>query len=160
MSNPMTSIGIVHTVLSVIPVVAGLWCLVRDRRIDPATAAGKLYVAGLVLSVVSSFPLHWFNPAHALGIVSLIAAFGGMLAPGLSFLGKARPYLAAFGLSFSFFLLNIPAVNETLSRLPPSNPIGNGPESAPVQHTLLAWAVIFVIGAIAQQWMVYREQRR
>ena len=160
MANPMSGIGIVHTILSIIPVVAGVWCFVRYRRIAPASTAGKVYLVSLVLSVVTSFPLHWFNPAHGLGIVSLLAAFGGVLVPSLTFLGKLRPYLAALGLSFSFFLLNIPAIDETLSRLPPSNPIGNGPESAPVQNSLMAWAAVFVLCAIAQQWMIYREQKR
>ena len=159
MASHLSTLGIVHTALSLIPVVTGIWCFARDRKINPSTSLGKTYLAGLTASVVTSFGLNWFNAGHALGIVSLIAAFGGLLIVHLSFLGRLRPHLSALGLSLSFFLLNIPGINETLSRLPPSNPIGQGPESAPVQMTLAAWAVIFVIGAIAQQWMIYRQQK-
>ena len=149
MASPMTTIGIVHTLLSLAPVIAGLWCFFRQGKIDPNSSAGKVYLIGLVLSVFSSFALHWFTPIHALGIVSLLAAFGGWWVLSLS----------AFGLSFSFFLLNIPAINEGLSRLPPSNPIGAGPESPPVQHALMIWTAVFVIGAIAQQLMIHRQQK-
>ena len=160
MANPMSTIGIVHTLLSLPPVIAGLWCFFKQGKIDPSSGAGKVYLIGLVLSVFTSFPLHWFNPAHGLGIVSLLAAFGGWLLLGMSWLGRARPYLSAFGLSFSFFLLNIPAINESLSRLPPSNPIGAGPESPQVQQALMIWALVFVIGTIVQQLMIHRQQKR
>ena len=159
MASPMTTIGIVHTLLSLPPVIAGLWCFFRQGKIDPKSRAGKVYLTGLVLSVFSSFALHWFTPIHALGIVSLLAAFGGWWVLGVSALGRARPYLSAFGLTFSFFLLNIPAINESLSRLPPSHPIGAGPTSPPVQHALMIWTAVFVIGAIAQQLMIHRQQK-
>ena len=103
MASPMTTIGIVHTLLSLPPVIAGLWCFFRQGKIDPNSRAGKVYLTGLVLSVFSSFALYWFTPIHALGIVSLLAAFGGWWVLGVSPLGRARPYLSAFGLTFSFF---------------------------------------------------------
>lgn len=163
MANPLSTLGIIHTVISLPAVIAGIYCFIKYRRIDVSTNAGKLYIASLVLTSLTSFGLSstgGFSSGHVIAILAMVAAFGGMLAPKLSFFGKLRPHLAAFGLTSSYFLLNVPAINETLSRLPPSNPIGQGPESAPVQMTIMAWLALYVIGTILQQVMIRKQQKR
>ncbi len=157
MTNPLSLLGVVHTLVSLAPIVAGLYGFARYRAIEPATRSGKVYLAGLALSVFTSFGLSstgGFNPGHALGILALLAAFGSLLIPRLSFLGRLRPYLAAFGLSFSFFLMLIPGIAETLTRLPPAHPLANGPQSSVVRFTLLAWVVIFIVGCVLQAWAI------
>lgn len=154
MTHPLSTLGAVHTALSLIPVLAGLCGFVRFRKIDPATSAGKTYLAGLALSVLTSFGLSstgGFNPGHALGILALLSAFGGgLLVPHLAFLGRMRPYLAAFGLSFSFFLLMVPGINETLTRLPTNQPLASGPQSAVVMAALSTWILVFLAGFTLQ----------
>jgi hypothetical protein len=160
MANPLSVLGEIHTAISLVPVAAGLYSLVRYRSIAPTTVAGKTYLAGLTLSVLTSFGLSstgGFNPGHALGIVALLAAALAILAGRTAFLGRLRPYLQAFGLSFTYFLLWVPGINETLSRLPPSHPIGNGPDSPPVQTALLIWVILFAIGSLAQAWLIHRR---
>ncbi len=158
MPHPLSTLGIAHTVISVVPVLAGLQSFVRFRAIEPATRAGKIYLAGLALSVLTSFGLSstgGFNPGHALGILALLAAFGGgLLVPRLSPLGRLRPYLATFGLSFSFLLLLVPGTNETLTRLPAAHPLASGPQSPLVLAALAGWALLFVVGFIAQSWSI------
>jgi len=157
MPNPISFLGAIHTVISLVPVFAGIVSFARYREIDPAAGAGKLYLAGLLVSVLTSFGLSstgGFNPGHALGILSLLAAFGGLLVPRLSFLGRLRPYLSAFGLSFSFFLLMVPGISETLRRLPASHPLADGPQSPVVLGTLLAWLVTFIVGFALQAWLI------
>lgn len=162
MTSPLSPLGIAHTAISLLPVAAGIHGFVRHRMIEPASRSGRVYLAGLVLSVFTSFGLSssgGFNAGHALGILALLAALGSLLVPRLSFLGRARPYLAAFGGSFSFFLLLVPGIAETLSRLPPAQPWADGPQSPLVRATLLAWVVTFVAGFAAQVWMI-RSRRR
>jgi len=156
MPNPISLLGAAHTVISLVPVVAGLYGFARYRAIVPAARSGRVYLAGLVLSVLTSFGLSssgGFNPGHALGILALLAAFGSLLAFRLQFLGWLRPYLAVFGLSFSFFLTLVPGITETLTRLPAASPLADGPESVVVRFVLLAWAAIFVVGFALQVWM-------
>jgi hypothetical protein len=88
------------------------------------------------------------------GILALLAAFGSLLVPRLSILGKLRPYLATLGRSFSFFLLLVPGIAETLTRLPAAHPLAEGPQSALVRSTLLAWIVIFIVGFAFQAWAI------
>ena len=59
----------------------------------------------------------------------------------------------------SFFLLLVPGINETLTRLPVAHPLAAGPASPVVRGALAAWLGIFVLGATLQLlWM--RSQRR
>jgi hypothetical protein len=153
MPHPLSALGVVHTALSVIPLAAGFYGFARYRAIEPNSRSGRLYLAGLALSVFTAFGLSstgGFNPGHALGILALLVVLGALLAPRLSFLGRARPYLSTLGLSFSFFLLMVPGINETLTRLPAAHPLADGPESPLVQTALLVWLAIFVVGYLLQ----------
>lgn len=162
MPTPLSVLGIVHTAISLVPVVAGVYSFAKYRSIQPATRSGKVYLGGLLLAVLTAFGLSstgGFNPGHALGILALLAVSGSLLIPRLSFLGWARPYLATFGLSFSFFLTLVPGINETLTRLPAGQPLASGPEHPLVQGTLLAWVVIFLAGFVFQAWTLRAQKQ-
>jgi hypothetical protein len=149
MAHPLSILGIVHTAISLAPFAAGLYGFARHGKIDPATRAGQVYGLGMVASVLTSFGLSstgGFNPGHALGLLALLAVAAGTLAPRIAALGRAASYIQTMAMSFSFLLLMVPGTNETLSRLPVGHPIGNGPDSAPVQRALLAVFLLFVIG--------------
>lgn len=161
MTTALSLIGVVHTAISLVPVAAGLYGFARYRAIDPATRSGRVYLVGLALSVLTAFGLSstgGFNPGHALGILALLAAFGSLLVPRLAVLGRLRPYLATLGLSFSFFLLLVPGIAETLTRLPAAHPLADGPASPLVRSTLLAWVVIFVVGFALQGWTIHSRR--
>lgn len=155
MPHPLSALGVIHTAVSLLPIVAGLYGFVRHRAIDPAMRAGKLYLLGLVLSVATSFTVSstgGLNPGHAFGVIVLLIAFGGVLAARLRFLGRAARYLSTFALSFSFLLSLVPGVNETLTRIPVAHPIAAAPMAPVVLQTLLGCFVVFVLGFIAQCW--------
>lgn len=155
MPHPLSALGVIHTAVSLLPIVAGLYGFVRHRAIDPATRAGKVYLLGLVLSVATSFTVSstgGLNPGHAFGVIVLLVAFGGVLAARLRFLGRAARYLSTFALSFSFLLSLVPGVNETLTRIPVAHPIAAAPMAPVVLQTLLGCFVVFVLGFIAQCW--------
>jgi len=162
MPHPLSALGAVHTIISLVPFAAGLYSFVRYRAIGPARRSGRIYLGGIALSVLTSFGLSstgGFNAGHALGILALLIVGGALLVPRLSFLGNARTYLAQLGFSFSFFLLLVPGINETLTRLPVAHPLATGPASPVVRGALAAWLGIFVLGATLQLlWM--RSQRR
>lgn len=163
MAHPLSAFGAFHTALSLIPLVAGLVAFKRHGKIDPGTGAGKVYWIGMAASVVTAFGLSstgGFNPGHALGIVALLVMLGGTLAPRLAFLGRAAKYIQVGLMSFSFLLLMIPGTNETLSRLPAGHPIGNGPDSPPVQMALAGVFALFLLGTIYQMVQLRRRALR
>ena len=153
MPHPISALGAGHTLVSLVTFAAGLYSFARYQKIDNATRAARIYVAGMVISVFTSFGLSstgGFNAGHALGILALIAISGGLLVPRIEALGRARPYLAQFAFSFSFFLLLVPGINETLTRLPIGHPLADGPASPLVRGSLAAWLGIFVLGSALQ----------
>lgn len=54
MANPMSTLGIIHTAISVIPVVAGLYSFSKYGAIVPKSDAGRIYLVTIALSVVTS----------------------------------------------------------------------------------------------------------
>ncbi|OEZ00993.1 MULTISPECIES: hypothetical protein [Stenotrophomonas] len=162
MAQPLSVLGALHTAISLVPVIAGLYGFARHGTIDPARRSGKLYLGGLVLAVASSFTVSstgGLNPGHAFGIVVLLVAFGGLLVNRLRFFGRLRPYLSTFALSLSFLLGLVPAINESLTRLPVSHPLASAPMAPVVLQSLLGCLVVFVIGFAAQCWMLRARSR-
>ncbi|MCF7751025.1 hypothetical protein KQ945_09735 [Bacillus subtilis subsp. subtilis] len=162
MSHSLSPLGVLHTALSLLPLAAGIYGFIRHRGIDPSTRSGKVYLWGLVLSVLSAFGVSstgGLNPGHAFGVVILLIAAGGVLVPRLRFLGRLRPYLAAFALSFTFLLSLVPGTNETLTRLPVSHPLAQAPMAPVVLGTLLVWLLLFVVGFALQCWHIRSRSR-
>ncbi|HHA2821540.1 TPA: hypothetical protein ACOFCQ_004143 [Stenotrophomonas maltophilia] len=163
MSHPLSTLGVVHTAVSLLPVLAGAYGFIRHRAIDPATCSGKLYLWGLLLSVATSFTISstgGLNPGHAFGVIVLLVAFGGVVLARLRWLGRAACYLSTFALSFSFLLSLVPGVNETLTRLPVGHPVAAAPLAPVVLKVLLCCAVVFVIGFAAQCWRIHARNSR
>lgn len=153
MPHPISSLGAGHTIVSLVTVAVGLYSFARYQKIDSTTRSAKIYLAGMVVSVFTSFGLSstgGFNAGHALGILALLAILGGVFVPRINALGRARPYLSQFAFTFSFFLLLIPGINETLTRLPVGHPLANGPQSPIVLGSVAAWLSIFVLGSVLQ----------
>lgn len=160
MANPLSTLGIIHTAISLAPVVAGLYGFARYGAIVPETRSGKIYLATIIVAVLTSAGLSstgGFNAGHALGIVTLLVIGGSLVIERLALFGRLRPYLATLGLSFSYFLLIVPAIAETLKRLPASQPLASGPESPIVQTTLLVWLVIFLSGLTVQAYLIHKR---
>lgn len=157
MPHPMSPLGAAHTLISLVPVVAGIYAIARYRTIDVARRSGQIYLAGLTLAVLTSFGLSstgGFNVGHALGILALIAAFGSLLVSRLPLPTALKPYLSTFGLSFSLFLTLVPGINETLTRLPVAHPLASGPDSPIVKGALGVWLLIFVLACALQGWSI------
>lgn len=163
MPHPISELGVVHTIFSVAAAVAGFYNLYRYRQFTIANRSGKSYLALLVISVVTSFGLSstgGFNVGHALGIFALLAVTGAMLAPKIGFLGLASKYASVVMFNLTFFLLFVPGINETLTRLPVAHPLAAGPESPVVRGALAVWLAIFVIGTLVQVlWMHFKRRR-
>lgn len=163
MPNPISTLGAIHTAVSVATFVAGLYSYARHHQIEPREPAARGYLFGMLLSVLTAFGLSstgGFNVGHALGILALLAVGAALVIPKVSLLGRARPYLAQLAFAFSFFLLLVPGINETLTRLPSGRPLADGPESPLVRAALAGWLGIFVVGAAVQACWIRLQRRR
>lgn len=96
MANPMSTLGIIHTVVSVIPVIAGIYSFSKYGAIVPKSDAGRIYLITIILSVVTSFGLSstgGFNPGHAIGILTLLAIAFSFIIGSLGWFGRLNRYL-------------------------------------------------------------------
>lgn len=162
MPHPISTVGALHTVLSLIPLAAGLTAFVRHGRIDPASTVGKVYLGGMAASILTSFALSstgHFNAGHALGLMALFAMLVGTFAPRIGVLGRAAAYLQTLAMSFSFMLLLVPGTNETLSRLPVDHPLASGIDSPVVKSALAGLFGLFLIGTTYQMFKLASQRR-
>ena len=156
----LTTLGTIHTAISIVAVIAGFVALAQAREITNRTMAGRVFVIGTILTCLTGLPIFrhgGFGPPHALAILTLIVlavAYAGER----SKLGRVSRYGAVLGYSFSLFLHFIPATVETLTRLPAGAPYLANPDDPKAQPIIGVFFVIFVIGA-AMQFLRLRRSR-
>ncbi|TLV03697.1 hypothetical protein [Dyadobacter luticola] len=155
----LSYLGIFHTVIGVVAIIAAIVSLIKSAKIDLGRLSGKIYfyctlVASLTALGLSS--VKGFNPGHILALLIVVligvAYFLYSKKPGNI---RAR-FFENFLLSFSFFLSWLPTVNETFTRVPVGHPLANGPGDPLIARTLLLLLVLFIAGSVLQ----FRKQRR
>lgn len=149
----LTNLGIFHTVIGVIAIVAAIISYVKHGKINLAVLSGKIYFYTTVITSLTALGISkrgGFNPGHvfALFIVVLVgvAFYLHTRKPNNT---KAR-FFENFLMSFSFFLSLVPTVNETYQRVPLGHPLASGPGDPSIAKTLLVLFVLFVIGSFYQ----------
>lgn len=151
--NHLTILGIIHTTISIIALLLAFYALFRSGKLDPATGPGKWYIWLTVLTCVSGFPIMktgHFTPGHYVAIIILILLPVGVYVKSLRIFGKLSEYAQIIFLSTTLFLSLIPAIVETLTRLPVSHPLADGPNAPLIQNGLAALALLFFVGVIYQ----------
>jgi hypothetical protein len=102
----LTTLGIVHTTISLIAVVSGLWALIRDRHIVPTNRVGMVYLLATLVAAATGlgiFQNGGFGPPHALSIMTLIALAVGTIAAASDAFGRASRYIQTISYSSTFF---------------------------------------------------------
>lgn len=155
----LSNLGIFHTVVGIIAIIAALASYVRDGKINLKSKSGNTYFFGTIITSVTALGLSkhgGFNPGHVLALLVLVlVVYAFVLQRRKTGNNKAR-YFENFFLSFSFFLSMIPTVNETFTRIPLSAPLANSPSDPLIGRTLLILLLLFVVGSIYQ----YIQQKK
>lgn len=153
MDTGLTSLGIVHTILSIVAIVAGAAALISTKLITLNNRFGQTYVIFTVFTCLTAFGIFrhgGFGPGHWLTIVTLLSLLVGFLAEKRTMFGRRSVAIGIFSFSLSFFLSMIFTVTETLTRLPPSQPIAASQESLVVLVARIIALVLFVGGVSLQ----------
>lgn len=151
MPNHLSILGIIHTAISVLALIAAFAALSQAGKIDPKSGTGKIYIALTVITCITGFPImKTGHPTggHYLGVIILILLPLAIYAKRL--FGKAGVYMQAILMSTTLFLSMIPAVIETLTRLPISHPLASGPNDPVLQKALLAVVLLYLVGVCYQ----------
>ena len=149
----LTPLGVFHTAISLVAVLAGVTGLVRDGAILPRTGVGKIYVITTIITCLTGFGIFQhggFGPPHALGIITLVVLAIATVAGRSRVFGRASPYVEVVSYSATFFFHMIPAITETSTRLPLGAPLLPNADAPELRVATGILFVIFLVGASLQ----------
>lgn len=162
MPNHLSLLGIIHTAISILALFAGFYCLLRDGKILPLTSHGKLYVLLTIITCLTAFPIMktgHFTGAHGLGVMVLALLPIGVYIKAIKPFSKLADYIQVFVMSATLFLSCIPAIVETLTRLPISQPIATGPNDPIIQTGLGMLTLTFLVGVAYQVYKLKKSKK-
>jgi len=155
----LTSLGIVHTLISLVAVAAGTIALIRDGKISWDNNMVKTYVYTTIIVCLTGFGIFQhggFGKPHALGIITLLV-LGIVYAANQKKFGKVSAYVETIGYSMTFFFHIVPGITESATRLPLDAPLASSPEDPRIKMAIGICFVLFLIGATLQ-WRKLRTQ--
>jgi len=159
----LSTVGYVHTFFGLIGVVLAFYMFITYRKIDPKSSAGIAYFFAVTVSCILVFALPRkapaFNPVpgYVLTLLTLTSLFLGFFIH-LSKL-RARKYIEGLGLSGSLFFSMVPAINETLTRLPVGAPLATSPQDPLVLKSLGVLAVLVLALCVVQIVNIRKSER-
>ncbi|PWK78295.1 hypothetical protein LX99_02135 [Mucilaginibacter oryzae] len=162
MPNALSTFGAIHTAISIVGVAVGFMALFQDGKISPQSKNGKIYGVFTVLACLSSFLVMktgHLSSAHNLSFLILILLPFVYYAPALRIFDGKADYVQTVGMTATLFFSLVPAVVETLTRLPVEQPLANGPDSPVVKTGLLVLLTVFAAIMIYQA-VKLRKQRK
>jgi uncharacterized membrane protein len=148
----LSTLGIIHTAISLVAVGWGIVSLVRTGDISLRNGVGRTYVITTILTCLTGFGIFHhggFGKPHELGIITLVVLGVAWLAGRRKF-GRVSPYVETVLYSMTFFFHLVPGVTETTTRLPVSAPLASGPDDPLVQKLVGICFLLFLVGATLQ----------
>ena len=160
MPNHLSPLGIFHTVISILAIIVAFIALFREGKIDPANSRGKWYVILTILTCLTSFGIRktgHFTPAHGLSVLVLVILPVGIYAHRIY--GRYGNAAQIVAMTVTLMLSFVPAITETLTRLPISNPIAAS-EDAPVVKMSNGILLLVFLLLLAFQLIKLRKTKR
>ncbi len=151
MPNHLSNLGILHTVISILAVIFAVVALFRDGKIDPRSGPGRWYILLTIGSCLTSFGVMktgHFTPAHGLSIIVLLLLLIGVNAQRWFRIRGEKTEVVI--MSITLFLSFIPAITETLTRIPASHPIAESQNASIIKMSYLFLLLIFSTGIYLQ----------
>jgi hypothetical protein len=153
MPNHLSILGIIHTAISIIAILAAVVALIKEGRINPSSSIGKSYIWLTVITCVTALPIMktgHLTAGHYVAILILILLPVGIYAKQLRIFRKLADYVQVILLSATIFFSCIPAIVETLTRVPISKPIAADANAPIIQMGLNILVVLFLAGIVYQ----------
>ena len=122
----LTSLGVVHTVISLVAVGAAVVAFSRNGRIETGNRLGQLYIWTTVITCLTAFGIFQhggFGKPHALGVLTLIVLAIAITANRTRLFGAWSRSVEVVSYTVTFFFHMIPGITETSTRLPLGDPL-------------------------------------
>jgi hypothetical protein len=155
----LSVLGTIHTIIAIVAIIFAIAAFIQSGKIQPGTTTGNYYSILTAVACVTAFGLSragGFNPGHALSILILVFL-------GIAYLLRRSSkgwtkYIQNFLMTTTLLLSLIPAVNETLTRIPLGHPLATDISSPAIAKTLMALLVLYVIALILQSLFIRKMQ--
>lgn len=155
----ISPLGWIHTLGSLPAIPVAIYMFARHGRIVPRSTPGMIYFVCMLAGAVTVLFVAHQPVSYGIGaatIALLLTGYG--VQPVLGGTRRAE-YVETICLSLSAFLLMVPAVTETLRRVPDGNPLVTdlkSPVLLGAQGVLLA---VLIIGLTAQIMHLAKRSR-
>jgi hypothetical protein len=149
----LTTLGFIHTLISLVALGSGVVALALDKEISPQTTAGRLYIWTTVLTCLTGFGIFQhggFGKPHALGVMTLLVLAVAGMAGKTRLFGRASAYVETVGYSLTLFFHMIPGLTETFTRIPLGAPLFSSPEDPMLEKVVAVFFLVFLVGAAVQ----------
>ena len=157
----MTTLGWFHTIIAIIGILFGIYALWVHKIIRLETISGKIYLLCTFIAAATALMIYNqgpFGPAHALGVLTLLALLGGYLVKKIPFFDPIADYFQAFCWTGTFLFHMIPAITDGLLRLPIGDPFLDRFDHPVLIGFHLTFVALFFVGYVMQfRWL--RKQK-
>lgn len=160
--NHLSILGIIHTAISILAIIAAIVALLRYGKLSPANMPGKLYIILTVLTCLTALPIMKLGhptAGHFLAIIILFLMPIGLYAKSIPLLKKQAAYVQTIAISTTLFLSMIPTTVETLTRVPISHPIASNPNDPIIQMGLTIFLILYVVGTSYQLFKLRKTKK-
>jgi uncharacterized membrane protein len=92
----LTTLGIVHTAVSLIALLCGVIALARDKVISPNNRVGQTYLITTLITAATGLGIYQhggFGAPHVLSLLTIAALVVGTLAASSTLFGRASRYV-------------------------------------------------------------------
>jgi uncharacterized membrane protein len=154
-------LGWIHTIIAIIALISGYYTLAVHKVITLEHKTGKIYLLCTFIAAVTALMIYQhgaFGGAHALAVLTLLALFAGYFVSKIPALSKIADYFQAFCFSGTLLFHMLPAITDSLLRLPVSDPVLTNPEDPLLKTFYLSFLGVFVVGYILQ--FIWIKNRR
>ncbi|MFJ7792666.1 hypothetical protein [Pseudomonas sp. NPDC096950] len=153
----ISALGWVHTLGSLPAIPLAAYMFIKHGRIVPRSRAGLGYFVSMLIGGLTVFLVAHQPISPVIGAVTIVLLLAGYGVDFVAWLGRVGVYLETILLSLTAFLLMVPAVSETLRRVPNGHPIVTDPNSPLLKGALGFIALVLVVGVAAQVFALRKD---
>lgn len=146
----ISPLGWLHTLGSLPAIPVAFYMFARHGRIVPRSTLGAVYLVSMLIGAATVFLVARQPVSYGIGIATLVLVLTGYGIAPLTGSARIARYVETICLSLSAFLLMVPAVSETLRRVPDGHPLAADLKSPLLLGAQAALLVVLVAGLTAQ----------
>ena len=157
MLPPITFLGWIHTGCGIAAILIGAYALNKYKVISFSERAAKIYLLLTLITASTALAIYnqgGFSIAHILAILTLLALIAGTIVEKTYMLGSLSKYFFTLCYTSTLLFHIIPAITDTLRRLPVGDPFVTSFDDPLVVSFHILFFIIFIFSYVWQvQWL-------